>query len=120
SIDEYDLSGEEKIRSLDSPLPNGFLVGGKVLPITGDYRQNLDMKTSLLTTHWKSGNMIVECTTLLHAAKRIIIERWTLTGNPSDQTFDFDMGAQGKMGQMSMFASNLEIGPSNMKGTIMV
>ena len=120
SIDEYDTTGEEKIRSLDSPLPTGFLVDDKPLPVTGDYRQSLDMKTSELTTHWQSGTMTVDCVTVLHPAKRIIAERWTLAGLTKEHLMDFDLGSIGKMGKETMISTDLPIGPSKTRGKLMV
>ncbi len=117
AIDEYDTTGEEEIRSLDNPLPNGFLIDGKPLPITGDYLQTLDMRTSQLDTRWTSGKLTVECLTVIHPTKRIIAQRWSLTGD--DAPVDFDLGIGGRMGQEKMTATNVKVGPSKIKGKLM-
>ncbi|MDR3690201.1 MAG: hypothetical protein P4L46_12530 [Fimbriimonas sp.] len=115
SIEEYDTSGEEKIRTLASPLPNGFLIDGKPLPITGEYRQTLDMKTSLLTTHFRSGGAVIDCVAVLDPGKRIVGEEWTLAGGVSSG-IDFDLGPYGKMAGANLVAKNIEVGPSKMLG----
>ena len=118
SIDEYNSTGEEKIRSMTSPLPNGFLVDGKPVPVTGDYRQSLDMRTSELSTHWQSGAIGVDCVTVLHPSKKTIAQRWTLTGLTPEHLLDFDLGSNGKFGKLTMFESDILVGPSKMKGKV--
>lgn len=120
SIDEYDTTGEEKIRTLTSPLPNGFLIDGKPLPITGDYKQSLDMKTSELTTHWKSDTMTVDCVTVLHPTSRIISERWTLSGYTPEHVLDFDMGVNGKLGKETLLSTDTKDVKTGIRGKILV
>jgi len=120
SIDEYDTAGEEKIRSMDNPLPIGFAVDGKLLTIGGDYKQTLDMRTSELTTHWTAQpGFTVDCVAVIHPAKRMIAERWTLTGDTNGHTVDFDLGQTGPLGKESMLATDITVGPSNMKGKVL-
>ncbi len=101
-IDEYEPSGEEKIR----PMPNPILVtwtlgnelfdsktkathnflksGGTPLdPRQGtDYVQSLDMRTGILTTSWrqKVGDVdaTVSCDTVVHPTKRVLAQRWSV------------------------------------------
>jgi len=118
SIDEYDTKGEEKIRTLESPLPYGFLLDGKPMPITGDYKQSLDMRTSELTTQWTSDKATVKCVTVLHPLKRMIAQRWSVTGLGTGHILDFDLGSNGHLGSETMLATDVEIGPSKIKGKI--
>ena len=120
SIDEYETTGEEKIRSLTSPLPNGFLVDGKTLPITGDYRQSLNMKTSALATHYKSGSMTVDCVTILHPTSRIVSERWTLGGYTPEHALDFDLGVNGKLGKETLLSTDITVGKTGIRGKLLV
>ena len=119
SIDEYDVTGEEKIRQMDSPLPNGVVLDGKPLPITGDYRQTLNLKTSELTTHWASGKFVVDCSIVLDPIERMIGERWIVTGADTTDKVDFDLGALGKMGKEAMLSTHYFWGPSKMKCRLM-
>jgi len=122
SVDEYDTTGEEKIRSMDSPLPNGFLVDGKLQTISSDssYRQTLDMRTSELTSHWTSQlGFTIDCITVLHPIKRMISERWTLTGDTKGHTVDFDLGQAGSFGKEYMLATDITVGSSHMKGKLL-
>ncbi len=111
--------GRKRIRSLDNPLPNGFIVGGEPLPITGDYRQTLDMRTSELDTRWTSNSHTVDCITVIHPTKRIVAQRWTLTGPEGVKPLDFDLGIGGHMGPASMTTSDITVGPSKIKGKLM-
>jgi trehalose/maltose hydrolase-like predicted phosphorylase len=101
--DEYDSTGEEKIR----PMPNPILVtiavgnesfdpkdpqdhdplksGGTMLdPRKGEgYSQILDMKAGTLTTSWRqatpeAGVVRVTSTTIVHPDLRMIGQRWTV------------------------------------------
>ena len=116
SIDEYDTTGEEKIRTLQSPLPNGFLVNGKPLAITGGYKQTLDMRTAELATQWDSGNMRVTCLTVMDPSQKVIAEKWTLVGTRSGQITDFDLGPYGPMNGANQVARDVKVGPSGMLG----
>ena len=98
SIDEYEAAGEEKIIPMSNPLPNGFLIDGKRLPITSDYSQQLDLKSSLLTTRWKSGDLTIKSIVTIDPATSIIGERWSIEGTQQNQQVDFDMGKPGKLG----------------------
>ena len=93
-VDEYEPSGEEKIR----PMPNPLLVtwalgnepyreggdltktGGTPLDPRGgtDYRQSLDMRTGVLSTGWKQDGATIRCDTVLHPTVRALGQRWTL------------------------------------------
>jgi len=120
SIDEYDTTGEEKIRTLQSPLPNGFIVDHKPLPIIGDYRQSVDMHTSALKTHWASTDgVIVDCITYLHPTKKMIAQKWWLSGLNGMHTVDFDLGQAGHFGEERMLATDITVGPSKMKGKLL-
>lgn len=96
-IDEYETSGEEKIR----PMPNPLLVtwavgntlfsgkedydflksGGTALDPRGGtgYKQSLDMRTGILTTEWKQADATIRCETALHPTERVVGQRWSLT-----------------------------------------
>jgi trehalose/maltose hydrolase-like predicted phosphorylase len=103
-IDEYQPSGEEKIIEMPNPILVNWSVGNQIydgdkskehdfvrsggtpLSPTGkisDYRQSLDMKTSLLSTSWTQqtdggGKVSYRCDTLVHPTERVIAQRWTV------------------------------------------
>jgi len=88
AIDEYDTTGEEKIRSLPNPLPTGFADGNTPINLKGGasgYEQTLDMKTGILGTRWQTAvnGSVVEVTilTVVHPDKRIIAQRWAVSSN---------------------------------------
>ena len=103
-IDEYEPSGEEKIR----PMPNPLLVtvaignepyreGGETVKTGGtpldprggtDYRQALDMRTGVLTTSWTQDATAVRCETVVHPTERALGQRWTVTV-PKATTYAF-------------------------------
>lgn len=103
-IDEYDPTGEEKIRPLPNPLLVAWAVGNKTYqggnaydfvksggtpldPRGGtDYRQALDMRTGVLTTEWKQADATIRCETVVHPTERALAQRWTLT-TAKDTTF---------------------------------
>lgn len=86
AIDEYDTSGEEKIRPLPNPLLVSIQVGDQVLgsqPTEG-WRQRLNLRTGLLTTEWaetlsEGGEVSIKSEVVLHPRQRILGERWTLS-----------------------------------------
>ena len=98
-IDEYDGTGEEKIRPLPNPLLVTFAVGNKTYqggddydflksggtpldPRGGtDYRQTLDMRDGTLTTSWTQAGVAVRCVTAMHPTLRALGQRWTLTAS---------------------------------------
>ena len=85
SIDEYETTGEEKIRTLSNPMSATFKVGDAVLdPRKGTaYEQNLDMSTGILQTRWEQdvagSHVKVEVQSTIHPEKRILTDRWTFS-----------------------------------------
>ena len=128
-IDEYEPSGEEKIR----PMPNPILVtwtlgnelfdsktkathnflksGGTPLdPRQGtDYVQSLDMRTGILTTSWqqKVGDVdaTVSCGTVVHPTKRVLAQRWSVTCS-SRRPFYQDLGLFGPNDMQESFGTD--------------
>lgn len=87
AIDEYDPTGEEKLRRLTNPLNVVWKTSsGLVLdPAKGvEYRQRLDMRSSELVTRWKQdlGGEVVPITVsvYLHPTQRQLAMRWTVGG----------------------------------------
>ncbi|RYG26984.1 glycoside hydrolase family 65 protein [bacterium] len=98
-IDEYEPSGEEKIRSLPNPLLVTWALGNKTFeggnnydflksggtpldPRGGtDYRQSLDMRTGTLVTEWKQADATIRCETAVHPTQRALGQRWTVTSD---------------------------------------
>jgi trehalose/maltose hydrolase-like predicted phosphorylase len=84
-VDEYDTSGEEKIRTLPNPLAATFKSGLDTIdPQNGTgYRQTLDMGTGMLTTEWvqevSGAKLKVHVQTAIHPEQRILADRWTFT-----------------------------------------
>ncbi len=120
SSDDYAATGEEKIRSLQSPLPGGFLLDGEPIPIRGGYRQILDLKASELTTRWSSEKGNVTCQIVLHPQKRILSERWVYDAPHPGHTLDFDLGPNGRLGKESMFSTDFTLGDANRRGKLLV
>ncbi len=118
SIDEYDPGTEEKIRTLESPLPYGFLINGKTLPITGGYKQSLDMRTSTLDTEWTSGIYTIQCLAVMDPERKIVGQRWTIAGTNQKDDLDFDMGKLGRMGTIPEFNGSIMVGPSAMSANV--
>ncbi len=103
-IDEYDPTGEEKIRTMPSPVMVAWAVGNSLYkgernydfvksggtpldPRGGiDYKQALNMHTGVLTTEWKQEGVAIRCDTVLHPADRALGQRWTLKPT-KDTTF---------------------------------
>lgn len=87
-IDEYETSGEEKIRGIPSPLQAAAYVGNvRLSPDKAiQYRQDLDMRTGVLTTEWTQpnpagrGDVSVTCETVMHPLSRLVAQRWHLAG----------------------------------------
>ena len=83
-IDEYDTSGEEKIRTLPNPLAFVWRVEGEQLVAEKalEYRQSLDMRTGLLRTAWTQnlGGQIVACevNTAIHPSQRQLTQKWVI------------------------------------------
>ncbi|HRK21197.1 MAG TPA: hypothetical protein PLX06_05285 [Fimbriimonadaceae bacterium] len=88
AIDEYETSGEEKIRALPNPLPLSLAINGSDLtPAAGhDYVQSIDFRTGVLFTKWKQklseGEVSVESRTVMHPDQRQIAQEWRLLVPP--------------------------------------
>ncbi|HEY0867390.1 MAG TPA: hypothetical protein VGE01_08430, partial [Fimbriimonas sp.] len=88
--DEYETTGEEKIRTLPNPVDvliddaSNVFYGSEPRDIQ-DYRQELDMRTGILSTSWteklggSGGTARVVGRTVLHPSKRILAQRWEIT-----------------------------------------
>lgn len=80
--EEYETSGEEKIRTLPNPLAVSATIDGRPLNLSAatGYRQRIDLRTGVLVTEWKSGdNVRVRVETAIHPSRpaagiRIVIE----------------------------------------------
>jgi trehalose/maltose hydrolase-like predicted phosphorylase len=85
AIDEYETTGEEKIRALSNPMSAIFRVGDTILdPKQGtNYQQSLDMSTGILQTGWEQdaggSHLKIEVQSAIHPEKREIGDRWTFT-----------------------------------------
>lgn len=93
-IDEYQTTGEEKIKPIDSFLQFKFSDGTPLLdPKTaGPYSQSLDMRSGVLKTVWNQPNAntfnsVVQCETIIHPTKRIVGLRWTLESDHPHKGF---------------------------------
>ncbi|MFQ3667628.1 MAG: hypothetical protein SNJ61_01880 [Fimbriimonadaceae bacterium] len=93
-IDEYEVSGEEKIVPLPGPLQIEARVGDTLLraPDGTDYRQELDMRTGILVSRWKqragSSDLSVRVETAVHPSDYQVGIRWEVSG-ASPQTVRF-------------------------------
>jgi len=119
-IDEYEKSGEEKIRPLANPMPRGFLVDGNTIPLDQNYTQELDLKSSTLTTKWEANGLKVSCLATMDPNAPIIGERWTLEGSKPEQKVDFDMGSAGKLGNHQTDTRRFTIPDSQLSGHFVV
>lgn len=87
AIDEYETTGEEKIRTLESPMAAKLTIGDEVLgPEKGtDYEQTLDMRKAVLVTSWKqetaAGSVLVEVRDVVHPTQRVVASRWQVTAS---------------------------------------
>ncbi len=82
-IDEYQTTGEERILPVTSPLT--VKVDFDPIKVT-DYGQKLDMRTGVLTTHWKADGSDNKIEVVLDPTSRTIGWRWTFpkTGHTRD------------------------------------
>jgi trehalose/maltose hydrolase-like predicted phosphorylase len=77
AIDEYDVTGEEKIRALPNPLGH---LDGKLDP-NRPYDQSLDMRSGVLTTRYtRTDGVQVTFEHVMHPTKRMLAERVTYVG----------------------------------------
>ncbi|HVL38800.1 MAG TPA: hypothetical protein VM328_05360, partial [Fimbriimonadaceae bacterium] len=95
-IDEYETQGEEKIRPLPNPLSLVVDEASNELGVVSrvsEYRQELDMRTGILTTRWneaiENGTATVVCETAIHPDARVLAQKWTLV---ADRDADFSVG----------------------------
>ncbi|HTQ09862.1 MAG TPA: hypothetical protein VMI31_07310, partial [Fimbriimonadaceae bacterium] len=101
-IDEYDTTGEEKIRELKDPLQGAWVAGTDDIRLSpagsADYRQQLDMSTGLLTTRWSQtvggARAGVECVTAVNAHRREVAQRWVIS---SDSYIPVKYGGGGRV-----------------------
>ena len=78
-IDEYEKSGEEKIKPLPSPLQTRWTLDGKPADDVSkaiNYRQTLDMKTGVLETSWENVDATFSVITVMHPTLRQIGQKW--------------------------------------------
>lgn len=83
-IDEYDTQGEEKLRTLVSPLEEELQLDGAPVQIdpSAPYAQTLDMRDGALTTSYRSmSGLQVSCQTYLHPHERIVGQHWSITSD---------------------------------------
>ncbi len=81
--DEYEASGEEKIRTLPNPLQMRWSGEPKGMEMAGatDYMQSLDMRTGVLSTQWrfvdsKGGASLIRNETVISPARRLLGQKW--------------------------------------------
>jgi trehalose/maltose hydrolase-like predicted phosphorylase len=100
--DEYDADGEEKIRQLPNPL--SLVIDDASNEFAGpnhpqDYRQELDMRTGVLSSSWKEkikdGSVSVKSQTVIHPSDRILAQRWELV---PDRDADLSAGPGSQAG----------------------
>lgn len=129
SSDEYDPTGEEKIRELPNPLPLILAVAGNdIAPTLGKgYRQSLDFRTGELLTTWtqklSNGSVRIESRTQVHPRLRQIRQRLTLLVPPATSLkFELDGFANGLLKTTALGAGEtlLEFpyGPSDRPATL--
>jgi hypothetical protein len=84
SIDEYEKTGEEKIRTLQSPLMISWTVSGQQLSPVGaaHYENTLDLATGLMHISWTQRiadmDVKVAVTTGVPLDRRIVVQRWSI------------------------------------------
>lgn len=79
AIDEYETTGEEKIRMLPNPLGVG---ANGLIDLNRPYDQSLDMRSAVLTTRYtRVDGVQVTTEHVLHPSKRMIAERVMLIGS---------------------------------------
>jgi trehalose/maltose hydrolase-like predicted phosphorylase len=125
--EEYETTGEEKIRTLDNPLRGHFRVGNEALdPRKGtDYSQTLDMSTGILRTAWVQqigkSKLKIDVQTLIHPDKRIIADQWTFDCDDKiavDGTLPIGRAQSQKFVNQTTFTDlqgRAELSPSGMK-----
>ncbi|MFI5385287.1 MAG: glycosyl hydrolase family 65 protein [Fimbriimonadales bacterium] len=104
-IDEYEITGEEKIKKVQNPVSATLVAGSNELAaleggrwdeVTG-YSQVLDMHTGILTTKWTEPiatathpkrTVSVTCETALHPSSRIVAQRWTAIPDEGPASFE--------------------------------
>lgn len=108
-IDEYETTGEEKIKPIASFLQFKFSDGSPLLDLktAGPYTQTLDMRTGVLKTVWNQPNSntfnsVVQCETVIHPTKRIVGMRWSLESDHPHKDF-FIMPANPLVGKAELF-----------------
>lgn len=87
SIDEYDTTGEEKIRPLFNLVGiDPTMSSWADIDASKPYSQTIDMRTGAMTTHWQTlRGAVIDVTTIVHPTKRIVAERWSFAVKPNEQ-----------------------------------
>ncbi|MBX7133217.1 MAG: hypothetical protein K1X67_11120 [Fimbriimonadaceae bacterium] len=84
-IDEYETTGEEKIRTLANPFADTWAFEGKPIDLrqSKNYDQRLEFKTGILTTSYdvEIGGVGIRVTnqTAIHPDQPVIVQRWSIT-----------------------------------------
>lgn len=111
-IDNYQKGGEEKIQPVPNPMTMAQAVNGKVIdPTAGhDYKQELDLRTGLLTTSWTQDLGASEPTsvvrkTLITPDAPTIAQEWSLGPLPKG-TLSFQSDFTGKEWSFRAYASD--------------
>ncbi|MEZ0324859.1 MAG: hypothetical protein ACAH95_03065 [Fimbriimonas sp.] len=126
AIDEYESTGEEKIRTLPNPMAASFKAGGDTIdPQNGaGYQQNLDMGNGILMTKWEQevggAKLKVEVQTVIHPEQRILADQWTfISSSPVEITGEIPIAAASfevvPGGSTTEFRMRSKMAPSDMK-----
>lgn len=85
-VDNYDQSGEEKIRKWSDQNFAKFMVGSSfITPVTGsDFKQSLDLKSGVYSAQWLgedklAGKYLVKCKASISPNDAVINESWEIS-----------------------------------------
>ncbi|WP_144241249.1 glycosyl hydrolase family 65 protein [Fimbriimonas ginsengisoli] len=124
-IDEYEKTGEEKIRGMPNPVRLVVTEGAHALNSPegmSHYSQRLDMRTGILVTEWDAstqpGDVHVKVETAIHPDERIVAVRYTaVPSRDADLRFSFsDNGLKAE--KMQAFGFYHGLGPSAVRWSV--
>jgi len=120
-IDEYETSGEEKIRTLPNPLAQRWVAGQETLldpSGAADYRQQIDMRTGILRTSWtqrvESKPLQVTAEAVIDPNARVVATRWSFAGDVAVRAI-LERGGPTPVGKGADGEWRFEVGPGRTK-----